>query len=619
MGSRKSAQNCSIARRIRLQIGLSLFISLFSRVSGNSLYPFIVHVINNFKLSEPTVIIGDDVPELCMTMEWVLCLKNDAAEVAQHLEILHLTRRQDAVIFTEAEGMAQLVKELSPSLFRSPCPVIMSSDLTHLIELRLDSNTLFYEKVNEYEYTLLDKFSVKDGPPIIQKLGSWNKDAGLELHASRYRWNRRTDLNGAVIVNTLTFYNNYANSLYDSQGKVIGSEGLTPARLYEVAERLNLTIETVLVFDDQFGTRLENGTWTGCVGMLVRNHADACTAGLAWTAIRNTAIDFSDLMTIPNGRYTLIGQVSRERVLDMWVYFRVFGLAQWGVFIGFLLTALLGFLLASFLTDHTESSFMERATSGISMVLLYTIQLGNQPEGDSAARRILQLTLSILAFMIFAVYTTDITSQMTSISNLGNLVATFDDVLQNKDIRVIVVTGTSWASHIRRSAPGTAKYEVYTNMIENNDRAWFPTIEAAKDGVLSNPNIYLYGHSTAAKTRPGLMALRMFDSTPVSGGIGLKKNSEFREIVNYQMLKLVEGGILKHIDKKWPDTSGNEEFGMAEPRALGFNNLLFPFTLLAAGIVTALASAWLEYMIQFVIRKFKVGHQVRNKWTTTGD
>ena len=351
--------------------------------------------------------------------------------------------------------------------------------------------------------------------------------------------------------------------------------------------------------------------------MLTRDHADACTAGLAWTAIRNTAIDFLDAFTIPNGRYTLIGQTSRERVLDMWVYVGVFGLMQWGVFVGFLITVLLAFLMiSSLLTDGTESSLIERANSGIGLIFMCVIQLGHM-EGGSAARRILHLTTSILAFFIFAYYTTDITAQMTSITTLANPINSFDDVLQNKDIKVIVVTGTSWASHIRRSSPGTSKYEVYKNMIENNDEAWYPTIEAAKGAVLSDPNTYLYGHNTAAKSTPGLIALRMFDSTPVSGGIGLQKDSEFLAIVNYHMLKLVEGGILKRIDEKWPDTSRNEDFGMAEPKALGFNNILFPFTLLATGIVTALTSAWLEKMIPYVIRKFKVGHQVRNRWATT--
>ena len=219
------------------------------------------------------------------------------------------------------------------------------------------------------------------------------------------------------------------------------------------------------------------------------------------------------------------------------------------------------------------------------------------------ARKILHLTMSILTFIIFVFYTSDITAQMTSISNVANPIASFEDVLQLKDIKVISVTASSWASHMRTSKPGTAKYEVYKNMMENNNEAWFPTIEEAKDAVLSNPNTYLYGYSTAAKSKPGLMALRMFDSSPGTGGIGLQKNSEFVNIVTYRMHKLVEGGILKHIDKKWPDTSHNEVFGMAEPQALEINNVLFPFTVIITGVVTSLALAGLEYMVQLAITK----------------
>ena len=38
---------------------------------------------------------------------------------------------------------------------------------------------------------------------------------------------------------------------------------------------------------------------------------------------------------------------------------------------------------------------------------------------------------------------------------------------------------------------------------------------------------------------------------------------------------------------KWPDTSRNEDFGLPEPGALGFSNILFPFTSLLTGIITA--------------------------------
>ena len=577
---------------------------------------FAEDIIDAWQLLSPTIIVQDFFPKTCTERPWVLCLSDsmDTEDLALHLNMIYQLRKQDGLIFIGSRAHEKLVKQLaqiSPFIFSSNCPVFMPIEYGKHIELRLDSNILFYKKVSESEYTLLDKFGVKGGSPVTQELGSWNKDAGLELRASKFRWNRRTDLNGAVFINTLKFYKNYAEPLYDSQGNVVGSEGSHQARVHAFAESMNLNIETLLVFDNEFGKILENGTWTGCVGMLTRNHADACSTGLAWTISRNTAIDFSDALTVPNDRYTLMGPITREKVLDMWVYIGVFGFAQWGVFIGCLLTVLLGFLLTSSFTDGTEKGLVERVASGMSMVMLYTIQMGDQPEGGSAARRILQLTMAILAFMIFVFYTSDITAQMTSTANLANPIASFEDVLQNTDIQVIVVEGSSWAALMKNAKPGTAKLKVYKTTIENNDAAWYSTIEAAKDAALSNPNTYLYGYSTAAKDTPGLMALRMVDSSPGMGGIGLKKNSEFTDILKYKTLKLAEGGILKRVDKTWPDTSRNEDFGMIEPTALEFKNLLFPFTMLAAGMMTALASASIEYMIQFVIRRFEVGHQVK--------
>ena len=92
----------------------------------------------------------------------------------------------------------------------------------------------------------------------------------------------------------------------------------------------------------------------------------------------------------------------------------------------------------------------------------------------------------------------------------------------------------------------------------------------------------------------------MNDMSVVSVGIGLQKDSEFRELFNYLMMKLVEVGIIKRINMKWPDTSRDEDFSIPEPGSLGFNNLLFPFNLLATGIITAIISVCLEYLFQKV-------------------
>ena len=67
----------------------------------------------------------------------------------------------------------------------------------------------------------------------------------------------------------------YQNKEILHQGHLTGSTGLKPDRLHAIAQMFNLTIETKLVNDKQYGKLLENGSWTGCVGMLTTHEAGA--------------------------------------------------------------------------------------------------------------------------------------------------------------------------------------------------------------------------------------------------------------------------------------------------------------------------------------------------------
>ena len=62
-------------------------------------------------------------------------------------------------------------------------------------------------------------------------------------------------------------------------------------RLNVIATALNLTVDTKLISDRQYGSPMPNGSWTGCVGMLTRGEADLCTIGMVWTLTRDAAID----------------------------------------------------------------------------------------------------------------------------------------------------------------------------------------------------------------------------------------------------------------------------------------------------------------------------------------
>ena len=153
--------------------------------------------------------------------------------------------------------------------------------------------------------------------------------------------------------------------------------------------------------------------------------------------------------------------------------------------------------------------------------------------------------------------------------------------------------------------------------MENYDDVWHSSMKDAELSVMSDPNTYCYAHDAWAYSSPDLKALKMVDMTPVSQGFGLQKNSEFLDLFKHQMIKLAEVGILNRMKSKWPDTSRNEEFEMAQPAALGFNNVLFPFTLLAAGSITAFAFFWLEHLRRKALRYHKAKKQFQQNLTTS--
>ena len=191
---------------------------------------FVKEIIEEWRILSPTIIVQNDMPEMCMTFQWALCLANDMGmdELAPHLATIHQHRKQDGIIFIAGQGHRDLIKELVdrvPSLFTSNSPVFMPADYSKDISLRLDSNIIFYEIEMQGTYRLLDKFAVKGGPMIVLALGYWNVDEGINLQASMNRWDRRTDLKGATFRNCLLENGHLTYFIKDESGNISGSKG----------------------------------------------------------------------------------------------------------------------------------------------------------------------------------------------------------------------------------------------------------------------------------------------------------------------------------------------------------------------------------------------------------
>ena len=99
---------------------------------------------------------------------------------------------------------------------------------------------------------------------------------------------------------------------------------------------------------------------------------------------------------------------------------------------------------------------LNSASSAFSMVCLFALQMGSHTNSKKLAPRLLTLTMSILTLLIFAMYTTDITTDMTS-GPSDIPIRNFEDVIYHN---YKVITNTPYYEDILASSkPGSAMLE----------------------------------------------------------------------------------------------------------------------------------------------------------------
>ena len=547
------------------------------------------------------------------------------AKLANYIAMLHTGMRQDSIFFigTNIDQIwLDYLVSLGESIFRSNCPIFMNLGLSYTAELKLDSNIIFYEW-RDSNYNLVDKFAVRAGPPIVLQLGTWFEGKGVTFESKMNRWDRRTNLNGAKFVNTLAFYNGFmAYFIYNQNGTIIGSDGWFQEILFYITGKLNLTIETRSYGDYR------------CQAMMVKESIDVCSQGamIASTPYyHRLGITFP--MVIHRQAQTLIAGVKTSTAPDAWVYTEVFDAPQWLIFISLLLFISITMSILHFISKRGQLEAKFSTTyEGLVMTSLFVIQQGSHPGlGEAASKRILALATAILTMLVFIYYSNDITSKMTAGSS-PTPVRTFDDVL-DKDYEVISV-GHSFTV-LTNNKVGSAKHSVYKRYFEEAhiniakyqtavfDRnktyeqfieeggkelpSWFEwnreNLNNAVEQIVNDPKklFFCAGSCFDWAIRKGkAIPLKMDDTSYSLMGFHMAPDSEFLGVFNHYLLKAFETGILHKVNKKWNEWRSKPpiKIGLTEPEPLKINNVMFPFSFLAAIIILSVIAAVMEKAVQ---------------------
>ena len=566
---------------------------------------FLGDLIHEWNLRSPTIVVNDHLPDMCRTSYWILCLHSsmDTTELAGHITNVDRGNKQDSLIFGPGQDhqLFDDIEQVKPLMFRLNTPVFMPLEYSDMIELKLDSNILFYEEEEPGTYKLLDKFAVKGGPPIVIELGKWDFSYGMRLKSHKNRWDRRTDLRGAEIVNSLATYGPWSILLKDADGNVVGSQGELQHLIFYIADRLNLSIRTIEMIQEPW-KKLENGSWTGGIGELQRKESDICSNGMGILHERSFAIDFP--LPVIYDPITLFALKPTGIAPNMWVYVRVFGVIQWVIFMMLLIAfAMVMTMMLLWRREQWQDTQMKYVPTAFGTSFLFTIQMGEHPDTNHFGTRILTLTTSMLTLLLWVYYTNDITAEMTS-GPPGIPVNTFEDVLHH-DYRVV-----AWSTYLidllHGSEPGTAKHDAYNLHFSNGDET-----KDNADSILemiSDPEskTLFYAQRIAVTPRSDyekflmdkIYPLKMDDAFYNLIGLGLQKDSEFLGIFNHYLLKEMEHGInMREIRSLQNLFHRNKQFEMAEPQPLGNNNVMFLFILLGLGITLSMTMTIVEVAV----------------------
>ena len=206
------------------------------------------------------------------------------------------------------------------------------------------------------------------------------------------------------------------------------------------------------------------------------------------------------------------------------------------------------------------------------------------------------MTCYLATYLMFTHYTADLTSEMTT-GPPEVIIDSFEDVLR-EDFDVVTKE-----SHLISITPeGTPKRLYYETRMKGKDVFFNANNEAIKY-IMERANTFWYMLGIIAANDERIVALEMTDAAAVTYGLGFTKEAEYTDLFNFQILKLLQSGIVNRISKGWFPKYDPDDEMTSSP--LGYDNLVFPIIVYWFGVLFAVVISLCEKLSKFSTPKKK--------------
>ena len=91
-----------------------------------------------------------------------------------------------------------------------------------------------------------------------------------------------------------------------------------------------------------------------------------------------------------------------------------------------------------------------------------------------------------------------------------------------------------------------------------------------------------------------LVALNVNEKVTILEGNPMQKDSEFLELFSHYLVKMQESGLVNRLKDMWVNKGEERQYGFGNPIPLGYENVLFPFGIVAISLLVVLIIAVAE-------------------------
>ncbi|BFZ14513.1 hypothetical protein BsWGS_17551 [Bradybaena similaris] len=445
------------------------------------------------------------------------------------------------------------------------------------------------------------------------KIGYWSQKEG-KFHEHDPRLVRGPDAgdsNRTRIITTIQKEPYVMIKKFPEQGKPMVAdenlEGFCIDLARAVAKEVKFDYVFMFVKDGSYGTLLDNTTWDGIVGELIRHEADMAIAPFTITAQRSRVIDFTKpFMSLgisimikrpqPIGKHFFSFMEPLSSEIWMCIVFAYIGVS------------VVLFLVSRFSPNEWHLSESEQAIANdfsISNSLWFTLGAFMQQGCDISPRsvpgRIVGSVWWFFTLIIISSYTANLAAFLT-VERMLTPIESAEDLAKQTEIQYGTISSGSTTAFFKNS-----QYPTYQRMWAYMNAAQ-PTVFVKKheDGLRrvreSNGK---YAYLSESTTIDYVSNKKPCDTLKVGGnlnqdsfGIATPLCSDLREKLNFAVLVLRENGVLAAYEKFWfdkgecPPPSSSKDGAQS---ALTLANVAGIFYILVGGLVTAVMSAAIEF------------------------